>query len=217
MGQIVPDPVERYLAGLNHLSGVVLDDIARAGAEQQLPLIDAEVGALLRVLVTTIGAKRVLEIGTAVGYSGIWLASALPADGMLVTMEMDLERVKIAKANFARAGLSERVNIMTGDAHLLLAKVAGPFDLILQDGNKQLYGPMLDRLVDLLRPRGLLITDNVLWDGEVVPGFIDPPQREPSDTRAIVDHNERINRHPKLATSIVPLRDGVAISVKLAG
>jgi caffeoyl-CoA O-methyltransferase len=217
MGQIVPDPVESYLAGLNHLSGVVLDDIARAGAEQHLPLIDAEVGALLRVLVTAIGARRVLEIGTAVGYSGIWLATALPVDGMLVTMEMDLERAKIAKANFARAGLSDRVSIMTGDAQLLLAKLAGPFDLIFQDGNKQLYGPMLDRLVDLLRPRGLLITDNVLWDGEVVSGFVDPPQREPSDTRAIVDYNERISRHPKLATSIVPLRDGVAISVKLAG
>src|SRR4051794_37578210 len=106
MGQIVPDAVERYLAGLNHLGDVVLDDIARTGAEQHLPLIDAEVGALLRVLVTAIGARRVLEIGTAIGYSGIWLATALPADGMLVTMEMDQERVKIAKANFAKAGLS---------------------------------------------------------------------------------------------------------------
>jgi caffeoyl-CoA O-methyltransferase len=216
MGQIVPDPVESYLAGLNHLSGVVLDDIARAGAEQRLPLIDAEVGALLQVLVTAIGAKRVLEIGTAVGYSGIWLAAALPSDGMLVTMEMDPQRVKIAKANFARAGLAERVNIMTGDDHLLLAKVAGPFDLIFQDGDKQLYGPMLDRLVELLRPRGLLVTDNVLWDGEVVPGFANPPQREPADTQAIADYNERISRHPQLATSIVPLRDGVAISVKRA-
>jgi predicted O-methyltransferase YrrM len=210
MGQIVPDSVESYLASLNHLSGVVLDDIARAGAEQQLPLIDAEVGALLRVLVTAIGARRVLEIGTAVGYSGIWLAAALPPDGMLVTMEM------AAKVNFARAGLSDRVNIMSGDAHLLLAKVAGPFDLIFQDGSKQLYGPMLDRLVNLLRPRGLLVTDNVLWDGEVVPGFVNPPQREPGDTRAIAEYNERVSRHPQLATSIVPLRDGVAISVKRA-
>jgi caffeoyl-CoA O-methyltransferase len=216
MGQIVPDSVEGYLASLNHLSGVVLDDIARAGAEQQLPLIDAEVGALLRVLVTAIGARRVLEIGTAVGYSGIWLAGALPPDGMLVTMEMDPERIKLAKANFARAGLSDRVSIMSGDAHLLLAKLAGPFDLIFQDGNKQLYGPMLDRLVDLLRPRGLLVTDNVLWDGEVVPGFANPPKRDAADTRAIIDYNERVSRHPQLAASIVPLRDGVSIAVKRA-
>ena len=123
MGQIVPDPVERYLAALNHLGGVVLDEIARAGAEQQLPLIDAEVGALLRVLATAIGARRILEIGTAIGYSGIWLAGALPDDGMLVTMEMDPERVETPKANFARAGLADRVNVMVGDAQLPLAKV----------------------------------------------------------------------------------------------
>ncbi len=216
MGQIVSDPVEHYLASLNHLSGEVLDDIARSGGEQQLPLIDAEVGALLRVLVTAIGARRVLEIGTAVGYSGIWLAAALPKDGMLVTMEKDPERAKVAKANFARAGLSDKVNIMIGDAQLLMAKVAGPFDLIFQDGHKPLYGPLLDRLVDLLRPRGLLVTDNVLWDGEVVPGFVNPPQRDAADTRAIVEYNERVSRHPRLETSIVPLRDGVAISVKRA-
>jgi len=216
MGQIVPDLVESYLATLNHLSGVVLDDIAREGAAQRLPLIDAEVGALLRVLVSAVGARRVLEIGTAIGYSGIWLAAALPPGGMLVTMEIDPERVKIAKANFARAGLSDRVNIMTGDAHLLLAKVAGPFDVIFQDGSKPLYGPLLDRLVDLLRPRGLLITDNVLWDGEFVPGFANPPRRDPADTRAIADYNDRVSRHPKLVTSIVPLQDGVAISVKRA-
>src|SRR5262245_2991179 len=145
MGAIVPDAVERYLATLNHLSDDVLDDIARANAEPKLPLIDPEVGALLRILVTAIGAKRILEIGTAVGYSGIWLAGPLPADGMLLTMEQNRERAAIAKANFARAGLSDRVSIMIGDAQLLLAKVAGPFDLIFQDGSKQLYGPLLDR------------------------------------------------------------------------
>src|SRR6266571_1261802 len=82
----------------------VIEEIAHAGAEQDLPLIDAEVGALLRVLATAIGATRVLEIGTAIGYSGIWLAGALPPDGMLVTMEIDEGRAKLARENFARAG-----------------------------------------------------------------------------------------------------------------
>ena len=90
---------------------------------------------------------------------------------------------------------------MIGDAQLLLAKVAGPFDLIFQDGDKQLYGPLLDRLVDLLRPGGLLVTDNVLWDGEVVPGFANPPRRDPADTRAIADYNERLDAHPQLMTA----------------
>jgi predicted O-methyltransferase YrrM len=217
MGVIVPDAVERYLAALNRSHGAVLDDIARDGAQRNLPLVDAEVGALLQVLTTAVGARRVLEIGTATGYSGIWLAGALPADGSLFTMEMDQDRAREARANFTRAGLADRVNVIVGDAKLMLAKVSGPFDLIFQDGDKQLYTPMLDRLVSLLRPGGLLITDNVLWDGEVVPGFLPRPVRNEKDTRAIAEYNQRVASHPELITAVVPLRDGVSISVKRSG
>jgi len=96
----------------------------------------------------------------------------------------------------------------------MLAKVSGPFDLIFQDGDKNLYTPLLDRLVALLRPGGLLVTDNVLWDGEVVPGFKPKPERDAEYTRAIAEYNERLNAHPQLMTAIIPLRDGVAIAAK---
>jgi len=214
MGQIVPDAVERYLAGLNHAGDHILDEIARTGAEQDLPLVDAEVGALLRVLALSVGARRMLEVGTAIGYSGIWLAGALPKGGMLFTMEKDPERAQTARTNFERAGLSDRVGVIVGDAQVTIAKVSGPFDLIFQDGSKPLYVTLLDKFVALLRPGGLLITDNVLWDGEVVPGFLDRPQRDSDDTRAIAEYNVRLNAHPQLITATVPLRDGVAISVK---
>jgi predicted O-methyltransferase YrrM len=214
MGQIVPDPIERYLASLNRQSDPVLDDIARNNEERRLPLVDAEVGALLRVLATAAGASRILEIGTAVGYSGIWLAGALPPGGMLITMEMDAERAREARDNFARAGVADRVNVMVGDAKLLIAKVAGPFDVIFQDGSKQLYLPLLAPLVNLLRPGGLLVTDNVLWDGEVVPGYLPSPVRNADDTRAIAAYNAALAGHPQLVTATVPLRDGVSISVK---
>ena len=214
MGQIVPDAVERYLAGLNRAGDNVLADIAAEGARQDLPLVDAEVGALLRVLASAIGARRMLEIGTAIGYSGIWLAGALPPGGMLFTMEKDPERAKTARANFERAGVAERVGIIVGDAQVTIAKVAGPFDLIFQDGSKPLYVTLLDKLVGLLRPGGLLVTDNVLWDGEVVPGYQTSPRQNPEDTQAIIEYNQRVAAHPNLLTSIVPLRDGVSISVK---
>lgn len=217
MGVIVPDAIERYLAGLNRAVGPVLADIARKGEERKLPLVDAEVGALLRVLATAIGAVKILEIGTAVGYSGIWLAGALRPGGMLLTMEMDPERAREARENFERAGLADRATVIVGDAERMIAKVAGPFDLIFQDGDKKLYSPLLDRLVALLRPGGLLVTDNVLWDGKVVPGF-GPPRSDgdnvDDNTRAIADYNERIASHPQLLTATVPLRDGVSISVK---
>src|SRR6266542_6499309 len=195
MGLIVPDAIERYLAALNRGGDEVLASIARDNESRGLPLIDAEVGALLRVLVIASGAKRILEIGTAIGYSGIWLAGALPADGMLLTMEKDPERARIARENFERSGFASRVNVMIGDAERSLAKLGGPFDVIFQDGDKHQYGPMLDRLIELLRPGGLLLTDNVLWNGEVVPGFGGPSSRQVDARDAIAAYNERITSH----------------------
>ena len=214
MAHIVPEPIERYLASLNHAGSPVLAAIARSGADRDLPLIDSEVGVLLRVLAAAAGATKILEVGTAIGYSGIWLAGALPAGGMLITLEVDEGRAHEARENFARAGLADRTTVLVGDARLKLAKVAGPFDLIFLYTDKQLYLTLLDRLVSLLRPGGLLVTDNVLWDGEVVPGFVSRPTRRPEDTRAVSEFNQRVAAHPDLITAIVPLRDGVAISVK---
>jgi predicted O-methyltransferase YrrM len=214
MGQIVPEPIERYLAGLNHLADPVLQEIARIGAQDRLPQVGPEVGAFLHVLATAIGATRMLEVGTAIGYSGVWLARALPPAGMLLTMEADAARARRAREHFVRAGVGDRVSVIIGDARRMLAKVAGPFDFIFQDGDKRLYTPLLDRLVELLRPGGLLVTDNVLWDGEVVPGYADSPKRDAAETLAIAQYNERLNADPRLMTTIVPLRDGLAISLK---
>ena len=216
MGQIVPDAVERYLSGLNRQVDGVLADLARTGTAQGIPIIDAEVGALLQVLARGAGARRVLEIGTAIGYSGIWLARALPDDGMLLTMEMDPERARMARDHFDRAGVGRRASVIVGDAQRMIAKISGPFDLIFQDGDKHLYTPLLDRLHALLRPGGLLVTDNVLWNGEVVPGFIDTPQRDIDETRAIAEYNEHLNSHPGFMTATIPIRDGLAVAVKVA-
>jgi predicted O-methyltransferase YrrM len=215
MGAIVPDAIERYLATLNRTADPVLVAIEREGREAHLPIVDAEVGALLRVLATTVQARRILEIGTAIGYSGIWLAGALPDDGTLFTMEINPDRAATARRNFARAGVENRTNILLGDSALLVAKVSGPFDLIFQDGAKGHYLRMLDRLVALLRPGGLLVTDNVLWSGEVVPGYVDHPSHDEADTRAIAEYNERLAADPRLKTTFLPLRDGVAVSVKV--
>lgn len=215
MSQIVPDAVEAYLASLNHLPDAALSAIAADGEAADLPLVNAEVGALLHVLAATAGTRRALEIGTAIGYSGTWIARALAPDGMLFTIEIDPDRAARAKANFARAGVADRVSVMVGDAGVLLAKVRGPFDFIFQDGDKQQYGPLLDRLVDRLRPGGLLVSDNVLWNGEVVPGHPAPARpRNPAGRAAIAAYNERLSTDSRLTTAWVPLRDGLAISVR---
>ena len=215
MGKIVPDAVERYLATLNHIPDPILLEMAEEGVRRDLPLIDAEVGALLRVQVRAIGARRILEIGTAIGYSGIWLARGLPPDGMLITIELDPQRAGEARRNFERAGVADRATVVVGDASRMLHKVSGPFDLIFQDGNKQLYVPLLDTLIELLRPGGVLITDNVLWDGEVIPNFLPKPERAVEDTNAIAAYNQALASEKRLLTTWLPLRDGVTISVKV--
>ena len=214
MTQIVPEAVERYLASLNRASDPILDGIRADGLRDGLPIVDAEVGALLETLVVATGATRVLEIGTAIGYSTIWLARSMAPGGMLITLEVDADRAATARGNIERAGLADCVNVILGDAQRYLHKLSGPFDLIFQDGDKKLYGPLHDRLVSLLRPGGVIVTDNVLWSGEVVPGLVDPPQRGGDDTAAIAAYNERIASDARLVTSIVPLRDGLSISAK---
>ncbi len=211
---ITPAPVLDYLAALGRASHPELAVIARDGREQGLPIVDPHTGALLHVLTRATKATRVLEIGTAIGYSGLWIATALPADGMLITLERDAARAARARAHFSAAGVAGKVSVMVGDASRYLHKIAGPFDLIFQDGDKAQYEPMLDRLVQLLHPAGVLVTDNILWSGEVVPGLIDPPRRSADDTRAIAAYNERLARDPRLYTTFLPVGDGAAVSVK---
>ncbi len=214
MASVTPAAIAAYLDGLSPAPHPVLARIRAEGREHGVPIVDPLTGALLHGLTRAIGATRILEIGTAIGYSAVWMATALPPTGLLVTLDRDPARATTARAYFAEAGLDDRVNVVIGEADRYLHKLAGPFDLVFQDGDKQQYGPMLDKLAALLRPGGLLVTDNVLWDGEVVPGFVDPPQRTPEDTAAIAAYNERLAGDPRFSTSWLPVGDGVAIAVK---
>ena len=165
-------------------------------------------------MVMATSARNVLEIGTANGYSALWLAQSLPADGRLISIELDRSRAQLARDHFTEAGLENSASVMVGDSALLIHKIAGPFDLIFNDGDKRQYPQLLDRLVKLLRPGGVLITDNVLWDGEVVPGLVSLPNRSTEETKAIATYNQRLATDARLVTSFLPLRDGVAMSIR---
>ena len=214
MRVILPAPVLDYLSTLARLPHPELGVVRAEGTAQGIPIVDAQSGALLHALTRASRAARVLEIGTAIGYSGLWIATALPADGMLITLERDRARAEVARAHFEAAGVSGRVTVMIGDATQYLHKIAGPFDLIFQDADKASYSPLLDRLIQLLRPGGALVTDNVLWSGEVVPGFVNPPKRSAADTAAIAAYNQNLAADARLFTTFLPIGDGVALSVK---
>ncbi len=215
MSQITPPQVADYVASLRREPNAVLARVDREGRGEGLPLVQADAGALLHAIARAAGARRILEIGTAIGYSTIWLASALPEDGMMITMEMSAERADRARANLTEAELDDRVSVMVGDATKFLHKVSGPFDVIFQDSDKKLYEPMLDRLVALLRRGGVLLTDNVLWSGEVIPGYVASPKHDAAETAAIAAYNRRLAADSRLFTTIAQIGDGVSISVKL--
>jgi predicted O-methyltransferase YrrM len=216
MGNLTPEAVAGYLGSLRRDPHERLAVIDREGRAEGLPLVYPDTGALLHTLARSCGATRILEIGTAIGYSTLWMATALPADGALITMEYDAARAARARDHFTAAGYGDRISVIVGDATRFLHKVAGPFDLIFQDSDKTLYEPMLDRLVDLLRPGGLLVADNILWNGEVIPGYVADKKYSEQDTAALVAFSQRIATDPRLYTSFLQVGDGVSVSVRLS-
>ena len=143
---IVIPAVDAYLSSLVAESPL-LKQVAIEGVELELPIIDSAVGRLLETLVLVTGAQRVLEIGTANGYSALWLARSLPHNGRLISIELDPTRARIARGHFDDAGIGNRANVMVGNAARLVHKVSGPFDVIFNDGDKRQYLQLLDRLV----------------------------------------------------------------------
>ena len=216
LGNITPQPIVEYLGTLRRDPHARLALIDREGRGEGLPLVYPDTGALLHTLALGCGARRILEIGTCIGYSTLWMASAMPGDGALITMEYDHTRAARARAHFAAAGYADRISVIVGDATRFLHKVSGPFDLIFQDSDKQLYEPMLDRLIGLLRPGGLLVADNILWNGEVVPEFVTQKKYSEEDTAAIVSFSKRLAADTRLYTSFLQVGDGVSVSVKRA-
>lgn len=214
MSNITPQPVADYLSALRRHPHDRLELIDREGRAEGLPLVYPDTGALLHTLASGCGATRILEIGTCIGYSTLWMAAALPAGGTLITMEYDAARAARARDHFTAAGFADRISVIVGDAMRFLHKVSGPFDVIFQDSDKQLYEPMLDRLVGLLRPGGLLVADNILWNGEVIPGYVAQKKYSEEDTAAIVSFSRRVAHDPRLYTSFLPVGDGVSVSVK---
>ena len=201
MANITPQPVVDYLAGLRRDPHERLALIEREGRGEGLPLVYPDTGALLHTLALSCGAVRILELGTAIGYSTLWMATALPAGGTLITMEYDAARAARARDHFAAAGFADRISVIVGDASRFLHKVAGPFDLIFQDSDKKLYEPMLDRLIGLLRPGGLLVVRTKYSE---------------EDTVLTAAFCRAIAANPRLYTSFLQVGDGVSVSVKLS-
>lgn len=191
----------------------VLAKMEAQAAEKKVPIVDAEVGLFLDQLVRMMGAKRVLEVGTATGYSSIYIARALPKDGKLITIDIDPSRIALAKENFREAGVLDRIEALQGPGLEMIPKAKGPFDLVFLDAIKEEYQGYVERALPQLRIGGLLICDNLLWSGQVADKIVKEDER--SSTLALREFNPWFVNHPQLLAQVLPLGDGTGFAIKL--
>jgi predicted O-methyltransferase YrrM len=204
--------MEEIVSYIAHFSSLDNDQLTSVSEQERIsnnvrPSIGPEVGKLLSLLIRLIQAKRALELGTSLGYSAIWLGEALQATGgRLVSVEHDAELHHQAQKNVAAAGLSGVVELVLGDARDVVETLEGPFDLIFQDSDKSLYPVLLEKCIKLTRVHGVIVADDAL--------FI--PMGAPDQFSAPIHlYNQRVFSDERLYSAILPVGDGVTVSVKL--
>jgi predicted O-methyltransferase YrrM len=204
-----PQVVE-YLRGFVPERDELLLELERQADEQYIPILDLESAGFLRVFLQIAKPRRILELGTAIGYSAIWLARSSQAQ--VTTIERDVERAEQARRNLQRAGLTERVELLEGDA-LELIEGLGTYDFIFLDAAKGQYPKFLELLEPHLEPEGILLSDNVLFQG-LVSGEEEVKHKLRTMIHRLREYNQILALHPAFDTTFLPLGDGMAISVK---
>ena len=209
MGGITASPVEDYLYSILPARDPVLTEIEAEAAKRDIPIVGPVVGRVLYQLAQLGGAKTVFEMGSAIGYSTIWWARAVGEDGKVIYTDGDAKNAQQARRYFERAEVSDRITIKTGDALELLSEEKHHFDVIFNDVDKEDYPRVFRLALPKLRKGGLFITDNVLWSGKVA-------EKHPKEgsTKAILEFNRLLYNSPDLFTTILPIRDGVAVAIK---
>ena len=208
-GNLEPQ-TEKYLDSLLPARDAVLREMERYAAKRHVPIVGPACGRVLHQLALMIRARRVFEMGSAIGYSTLWLARAVGPRGKVFYTDGDPANAERARGYLQEAGMLGRVKIMVGDALESLEATPGQFDLIFNDVSKTQYPEVFNLAVPRVRAGGLFITDNVLWYGRVAR----PAAADDAETRAIQKFNRLIYRAPNLMTTIVPLRDGLAVCLK---
>jgi predicted O-methyltransferase YrrM len=202
--------MEEYLHRITPEREEIPAEMEALARERGFPIVGPLVGRLLFTLARSAGARRVFEMGSGYGYSTYWFARAVGPEGRVVHTEGSEENSRLARELLGRASLAERVEFEVGDAREILALRDGPFDLIFCDIDKEQYPDVPDLALPRLREGGLLVFDNMLWYGRVAD---EEPDRE--STRGVIEATRLLYERKDLLTTILPLRDGVSVSVKI--
>jgi predicted O-methyltransferase YrrM len=207
--EFVNHNVVDYLNDIIPERDAVLTEMEELAAKRDFPIIGPLVGRLLYIIVKATRAARVLELGSGFGYSAYWFAKAMGKEGKVICTEDKPENEELAQQLFKRGRIADRIEFRVGDALKLIDKIEGEFDIIFFDIEKSVYPKALKKALPRLRKGGLLIADNVLWKGRIF------DKRPDAATAGVLTFNRMLYSSKDLLTSIVPLRDGISISLKL--
>jgi caffeoyl-CoA O-methyltransferase len=207
----IQDDVEEYLYELLPKRDPVITEIEDYAAKNRVPIIGPAVARLLTLLVEVSGAKRIFEMGSAIGYSTIWLARAAGPKAEVFYTDGDPEKARRAQDYFRRAGVAKRIRVQTGDALALMKKAPGKFDFIFNDIDKHQYPDALRTALPKLRRGGLLVTDNTLWSGKAAR----PAAADDKNTLGIQEFNRLVYASRDFYPVLIPLRDGVTVCRKI--
>ena len=202
-------PVDDYLYSMLPKRDEVLAEMEDYASKHDVPIVGPAVARVLQQLALMIDAKTVFELGSAIGYSTIWWAQAVGEKGRVIYTDGDPKNAERARGYFGRAGVSNRITVHTGDALEFLSEQKQQYDIIFNDVDKEDYPRVLRLVSPRLRKGGLFITDNVLWSGRVT----EKNPKEPS-TKAILEFNRLLYSSPDFFTTILPIRDGIAVALK---
>jgi caffeoyl-CoA O-methyltransferase len=187
----------------------VLKEMEEYALRHHFPIIGPLVGRFLRQLAFITGAENIFEMGSGFGYSAIWLAGGIPKNGKIICTDFSADNKKLALEYFRRAGCESKIDFHVGDAGGILGKYHDSFDIILNDIDKEQYPESFDLALNHLKKGGVFITDNVLWSGRILD---DSPGKA---AQAVIDFNKRLFNSKELLSSIIPLRDGLGLAVKI--
>ena len=214
MGTIVNERIVDYINSLDKGNSPVCNAIEKEALADGVPIIRKEMGNLLKVLLLLKQPQKILEVGTAVGYSSILMSENMPQNCRITTIENYEKRIPVAKNNFKRAGKEEVITLLEGDAMDILKELDGTYDLIFMDAAKGQYINFLPELLRLMPAGGLLISDNVLQEGDIVESRYGVTRRNRTIHTRMREYIYTLTHAEQLETSIVPIGDGITLSVK---
>lgn len=211
---IVNDRIVTYIHSLEKANSSILETIEQQAHMDAVPIIRKEMESFLRVMLTVKKPKRILELGTAIGYSAILMSECIDSDAFITTIENYEKRIPIAKENIRKAGKEQVITLLEGDAlEIMQGMKQDQFDFVFMDAAKAQYIHFLPEVIRLMKEGAVLITDNVLQEGDIIQSKYVVRRRDRTIHKRMREYMEAVKNHPQLETSIIPIGDGITISV----